>query len=58
MERPKINTAFDEHDYDQLVMLAKLNRMRLAQLVRHICKAYIDGRKPELRGESDHVGAQ
>jgi hypothetical protein len=58
MERQKINTSFDDHDYDQLVLLAKMNRMKLAELVRYIVRSYIDGRKPELHGEGDHAGAR
>jgi hypothetical protein len=30
--RRKINTAFDDHDYEQLVLLARLNRLRLTEI--------------------------
>lgn len=52
MERRKIATAFDDHDYKQLVLLAKMNKVRPSELVRHICKAYLDGRKVVLCEET------
>ena len=42
MERRKIAAAFDEHDYEQLALLAKLNRIKLPELVRRICGATND----------------
>ena len=51
MERRKIAAAFDEHDYEQLALLAKLNRIKLPELVRRICKAHLDKRKPNLRSD-------
>jgi hypothetical protein len=42
MERRKVCAAFDEHDIEQLVMLAKLNRLKLPELMRRIVKAYLD----------------
>ena len=53
MERRKINTAFDDHDYEQLVLLAKMNRIKPSELVRRICKAHLDGRKANLREERE-----
>ncbi len=49
--RRKINTAFDDHDYEQLQLLAKLNKIRLTELVRRICKAHLDKDKPNLARE-------
>ena len=51
MNRRKINTAFDDHDYDQLLLLAKLNKIRLTELVRRIVQAHLDKRKPYLAKE-------
>lgn len=53
MPRPKIAAAFDDHDYDQLKLLAKLNRIKLSELVRRICKAHLDRNKPTLREETN-----
>lgn len=44
----KIAAVFDEHDYEQLKMLAKLNKVKLPELVRRICKAHLDKSKPNL----------
>ena len=49
MERRKIAVLFDYHDYEQLALLAKLNRIKLPELVRRICKAHLDKGKPKLR---------
>lgn len=49
MPRPKIVTSFDDHDYEQLALLARLNKIRLSELVRRICKAHLDKGKPKLR---------
>lgn len=51
MYRRHINTAFDDHDYDQLLMLAKLNKIKMPELVRRICKAHLDRTKVNLREE-------
>jgi hypothetical protein len=51
MQRKKINTAFDDHDFEQLVLLARTNRIRLTELVRRIVKAHLDKGKPNLREE-------
>ena len=49
MERRKISTAFDDHDYRQLELLARVNKTKLTDLVRKIVRAYLDGRKADLR---------
>jgi hypothetical protein len=46
--RRKIVAALDDHDYDQLVLLAKMNRIRLPELLRKIVRAHLDGRKANL----------
>jgi hypothetical protein len=51
MARKKINTAFDDHDYEQLQLLARINRVRLTELVRRIVKAHLDKGKPSLAEE-------
>lgn len=53
--RPKIVAAFDEHDHQQLVLLAKLNRIKPAELVRRIVKAHLDKGRPNLRQEQVDV---
>ena len=50
--RPKIVAAFDQHDYDQLLLLAGMNRIKLSELVRRICKAHLDGTKAKLKQEA------
>ncbi|BBZ93133.1 hypothetical protein BRDID11004_59680 [Bradyrhizobium diazoefficiens] len=47
--RRKINTAFDDHDYEQLQLLAAMNKIRLTELVRRIVQAHLDKRKVNLR---------
>lgn len=42
MEHRKVCATFDEHDIEQLVMLAKLNKIKLPELMRRIVKAYLD----------------
>jgi hypothetical protein len=49
--RKKINTAFDDHDYEQLALLAAMNKIRLTELVRRIVKAHLDKGKANLREE-------
>jgi|EndMetStandDraft_4_1072995.scaffolds.fasta_scaffold2328772_1 hypothetical protein len=49
MERRKICASFDDHDYDQLVLLATINRMKLSDLLRKIIRAHLDGRRLELQ---------
>jgi len=47
--RRKINTAFDDHDYDQLQLLAQMNKIKLTELVRGIVQAHLDKGKPRLK---------
>jgi hypothetical protein len=51
MDRRKIVTAFDDHDYEQLILLAAVNKIRLSELVRRIVRAHLDKGKANLRGE-------
>jgi hypothetical protein len=51
MERRKIAAAFDDHDFEQLVLLAKLNRIKPSELVRRLVKAHLDKGKAGLREE-------
>lgn len=44
----RIVTSFDPHDYAQLLLLAKLNKIKPAELVRRICKAHLDKGKPNI----------
>jgi len=53
MERRKIAAAFDDHDYEQLVLLSKLNKIKPSELVRRICKAHLDKGTPNLRNRSN-----
>ena len=46
---PKVPVAFDEHDYDQLLLLAKMNKIRVTELIRRICKGHLDRNRPNLR---------
>jgi hypothetical protein len=47
----KIATTFDDHDHDQLRLLARINKVRLTELVRRIVKAHLDKRTPNLAEE-------
>jgi hypothetical protein len=49
--RLKIITSFDQHDYQQLLLLAKLNKMKLPELVRRIVQAHLDKGKANLAQE-------
>jgi hypothetical protein len=51
MSRP-INTRFDDHDYEQLVMLAKINKIKTTDLIRRIVRAHLDGARANLREEA------
>jgi hypothetical protein len=51
--RPKIVTAFDQHDHEQIVMLSRLNKIRPSELVRRIVRAYLDKGKVYLREEAE-----
>ena len=44
----KIVTTFSEHDHDQLVLLATLNKIKLTDMVRKIVRLYLDGHKAPL----------
>ena len=44
-EGHSINTKFDAHDFEQLIMLARLNKIPRAELIRKIFKEYLDGAK-------------
>jgi hypothetical protein len=46
--RQKINTAFDDHDYEQLKLLARMNKIRITELVRRIVKAHLDKGKANI----------
>ncbi|MEY9493703.1 hypothetical protein [Bradyrhizobium elkanii] len=50
MSRRKIVTAFDEHDYEQIELLARINKVRLSEIVRRLCQAYLDKVDVTLRG--------
>ena len=39
-----ITFYLDDHDHDQVVLLAAINRVTLSKMVRQICKCYLDGR--------------
>ena len=45
-----VNTLFDEHDYQQLQLLVKLNKITMAELMRRIVKAYLNKGKANLVG--------
>jgi hypothetical protein len=45
MRRRKIIASVDDHDYEQLALLARMNKVKLPELVRRIVKAYLDGRE-------------
>ena len=49
--RIKIVASFDLHDYQQLQLLAKLNKIKLSELVRRIVTAHLDKGKPNLARE-------
>lgn len=45
MERKKIVAALDDHDYEQLELLARMAKIKLPEMVRRIIKAHLDGRR-------------
>jgi hypothetical protein len=51
--RKKIVASLDDHDYDQLVLLAKLNRIKLPDLLRRIVKAHLDKGRVSLRESAE-----
>jgi hypothetical protein len=52
MSRSNINTKFDQHDFEQLIMLAKINKVTRTEIIRRIVKAYLDGRSLQLKEAS------
>ncbi|UGY12483.1 ribbon-helix-helix protein, CopG family [Bradyrhizobium septentrionale] len=40
--RRKIVAALDDHDYEQLELLATLSRIKRPELLRRIIRAYLD----------------
>jgi hypothetical protein len=51
MERRKIVAALDDHDYEQVALLAAMNKIKIPEMVRRIVKAHLDGTKTRFRGE-------
>jgi hypothetical protein len=47
MERKKIVAALDDHDYEQLELLARVKKIKLPELLRRIVKAHLDSRREE-----------
>jgi hypothetical protein len=47
----QIHPVFDDHDYEQLMLLAKLNKIKVTELARRIIKAHLDRNRPRLREE-------
>ena len=45
MPRRKIVAALDDHDYEQLELLAKMHKIKLPELLRKIVRAHLDGRE-------------
>ena len=45
MERRKIVAALDDHDFEQLELLAKMHKIKIPELVRRIVRAHLDGRR-------------
>lgn len=44
MARIKIVAVLDDHDYKQLVLLAKMHKIKVPEMVRRIVKAHLDKR--------------
>ncbi|KRQ11350.1 hypothetical protein AOQ71_18160 [Bradyrhizobium manausense] len=42
----KVVVTFDEHDFEQLEMLAKLRKISIAEEIRRMCRAQLDYRIP------------
>lgn len=47
----RIVITFDEHDFDQLILLAKVNKIRTQELILRIVKGHLDKGKVNLREE-------
>jgi len=56
MARRKIVAALDDHDYEQMELLAVMNKLKMPELVRRIVKAHLDKGQANLRERSarDH----
>ena len=51
-----ITFNLDEHDHEQIVLLAAIRRVPLSKMVRLICQAYLDGRSlPPPAAEVTHA---
>jgi hypothetical protein len=48
-KREKIIAALDDHDYEQLKLLAAMKKIKLPELVRQIIKAHLDSLKVKPR---------
>ena len=42
MVRRKIIAALDDHDYEQLELLARMQKIKLPELLRRIIRAHLD----------------
>ena len=40
----RIVITIDEHDYDQVILLAKINKIKPHEMAGRIVRAYLDGR--------------
>ena len=45
----KIIATFTDHDYEQMELLARLNRIKISELLRRIVQAHLDKRPPHLK---------
>jgi hypothetical protein len=43
--KKQIHFTVDDHDREQLMLLAKISKIRLSEMLRRIVKAYLDRRK-------------
>jgi hypothetical protein len=53
MPRRKIVAALDDHDYEQLELLARMNKIKLPDLIRRIVRAYLDKGRTNLKGQDN-----
>ena len=44
MSRRIAAVTIDEHDYDQVILLAKINKIKPHEMAGRIVRAYLDGR--------------
>jgi hypothetical protein len=49
MRRRKIIASVDDHDFDQLILLAKMNKVGTQELVRRVIREHLDSSKPHLK---------